>query len=185
MPIKVKPYTLPRAGVDVVEINIEEEYNVEGIGRDVVDLKGTLIAERTVPLLEHGKKKVDWKNSIIVARFTKLSLRGRSKVFGPVSVELDQSIPSFGVVQAGKCRAAMAITVSMPDHGLQLRGEEPIQLHSTVKTVPPIGDERTESVLPVKLIDTKTKRSVGTITKARVSWRELTKQSVTLAKDRA
>jgi hypothetical protein len=174
--IQVKRHTLPAAGVDIVDITLNETYEVEGIGKDTVLLKGELEAHRTVPLIGHGKTSADWGSGTVVAQFTNLSLTGESKVFGPVRVTLDRSVPSFGVVTNAECKAAMALRVAMPQHGLLLHSAEPVQLHSTVDTVPPIGDEKTESVGPVKLVDASTKRAVGTLHKAVVAWRDLMSQ---------
>ncbi|MCW5689939.1 MAG: hypothetical protein KIT76_15435 [Pseudolabrys sp.] len=171
--IQVKRHTLPPAGVDVVEITISETYEVDGVGKDTVLLKGELEAHRTVPLVGHGKSTADWETATVAAQFTNLSLTGESKVFGPVRVTLDRSVPSFGVVTAGKCAASIAMRVAMPQHGLLLHSAEPVQLQSTVDTVPPIGDEKTASVAPVKLVDAQSKRAVGTLHKAVVAWRDL------------
>jgi hypothetical protein len=180
MPVDVKPYTLPEAGVDNVNITIEETYAVDGLGEDSVILRGLLVAERSVPLLDMGKDEHSWESSTVVARFSKLQLFGESPVFGPVVVTLDDSVPSFGVVQNGKCKAILGIQVAMPKHNLVLQSEEPVQLQSEVTTVPPIGDEKTQSVRPVRLRSVETLRPMGTIQNARVSWRELTSQTVTL-----
>ena len=184
MAIAVKPKTLPVAGVDSVDITIEETYQVDGIGEDRVTLKGTLVGERTAPLLGFGEEKESWDTSTVVARFSKLQLFGESNLFGPVVVTLDESVPAFGVVTAGKCAAALPVQVEMPKHNLVLKSEEPVQLRSDVETVPPIGDEKTESVRSVKLLNTKTLRPMGTMVKAKVAWRELTDQTVALHKDR-
>lgn len=177
MAIKVKALTIPNAGIDTVDITIVETYDVRGVGKDTVELKGVLVANRGVPLLEHGAKTADWETATVVAQFTSLKLTGKSDLFGPVRVSLDKSGPAFGVVQAGKCKASIPVLVSMPKLAMSLRSVEPIQLQSTVRTVPPIGDEKTESVKPVKLIDVKTKKVVGSIDHARVMWRDLTSQT--------
>jgi hypothetical protein len=177
MAINVKPHTLPEAGIDHIEITIEETYNVEGIGKDTVTLKGRLVADRTVPLLGHGTRQSDWKTSTVVARFTDLNVTGNSKIFGPVHVTLDHSVPSFGVVRAGACAAAIGVHVGLPQHGLTLRSASPVQLHSEVQTVPPIGDEKTESVLPVELVDVASNRPRGSLEHVRVAWRELVDQT--------
>ena len=181
MAIEVKEYTLPPAGIDIVDITIEETYEVEGIGKDTVLLKGELEAHRTAPLIGHGEKEANWETATVVAKFEGLNLTGESKVFGPVRVTLDRSVPSFGVVQAGKCVAALAIRVSMPKHDVVMTTAEPVQLHSQVTTVPPIGDERTESVAPVKLIDARTNRVRGQMLHAVVAWRELLEQKSLLS----
>jgi hypothetical protein len=175
-PIKVKEHTVPKAGIDTVDITIEETYEVEGLGRDTVQLNGTLVANRTVPLFDLGKKSADWKTAAVVAHFTSLDVKGDSNVFGPVRAVLDPLAPSLAVVIGGHCRAAIGIIVVMPEHDLVLRTEHPVQLQSEVKTVPPIGDEKTESVAPVKLVDRDSGRQLGSLRKARVLWRELVAQ---------
>jgi hypothetical protein len=101
-----------------------------------------------------------------------------SKVFGAVEVSLDQRMPAMGVANACHCSAAIGVVVSMPGLGLHLRTAQPMQLQSEVTTIPPIGDEKTQSVLPVDLVDMKTNRTTGSLTNARVVWRELTDQKV-------
>jgi len=175
-PIPVKEFTIPDAGVDTVAITIEETYAVEGVGKDTVKLQGTLVANRTAPLLGFGMKAIDWKTAAVVAQFTSLHVTGESKVFGPVSVVLDPTLPGLAVVIGGHCRAALGVVVSMPQHNLTLRSAQAIQLQSDVKTVPPIGDERTQSVAPVALVDLRSGRQMGSLESARVLWRELTAQ---------
>jgi hypothetical protein len=176
MAVQVRRFTVPPAGVDVVDITLRETYNVDGVGEDTVLLQGELEAHRTVPLLGPGSREVSWDTSTVVAQFVNLSLWGQSDLFGPVRVTLDRSVPSFGVVEAGACKASMALRVAMPKHNLVLRSSEPVQLQSQVETVPPIGDERTESVVPVDLIDVQTDRPRGRMIKAVVAWRELMEQ---------
>lgn len=173
---KVEPLTVPRAGVDTLDIQLEETYEVEGVGKDTLHLSGTLVADRGAPLIDPKQREVQWATSTVVACFRSLNARGVSKIFGPVHVALDHQIPSFGVVTDGKCRAALSIIVSMPEHDLQLRSAEPVQLHSEVTTIPPVGDERTQSIAPVALVDTQSRRTLGTIESARVIWRDLTVQ---------
>jgi hypothetical protein len=176
MGIRVKPLTIPNAGIDTIDVTIEETYDVQGLGKDTVTLTGTLVADRGVPLLRLGEKKVGWNSAMVVANFTSLKLSGESNVFGTVKVSLDKSMPAVAVANACHCSAAIGVVVSMPRLGVTLRTAEPMQLQSEVTTIPPIGDEKTESVLPVDLIDTKSNRKRGSLTKARVIWRELLEQ---------
>lgn len=175
-PVQVKEHTVPEAGIDTIEITMEETYEVEGVGRDTVRLQGTLIADRTVPLFGFGRKEVEWETSAVVARFTALHVKGESDVFGPVSVALDPTIPSQAVAIGPHCVAAIGVIVTMPDHDLTLRTETPMQLQSEVTTIPPIGDERTQSVAPVALVEHRTGRPMGSLHGARVLWRELETQ---------
>jgi Family of unknown function (DUF6073) len=175
-PVQVKEHTVPEAGIDTITITLEETYEVEGIGRDTVRLHGTLVANRTVPLFGFGRKQVEWETSAVVARFTSLHAKGESKLFGPVSVTLDPAFPSQAVAIGPHCSAAIGVIVSLPDHDLTLRTAAPMQLQSLVKTIPPIGDERTESVAPVELVEHRTGRRMGSLHSARVLWRELETQ---------
>jgi hypothetical protein len=172
----VEPRTVPEAGVDHVDINLEETYTVEGVGTDTVMLSGTLVADRAAPLIDPKKGVVEWETSIVVANFRALNVRGKSDVFGTVHVGLDPRHPSFAAVGGGHCRAALAIVVTMPDHKLTLRSAEPVQLHSEVQTVPPVGDEKTQSIREVALVDARSHREMGRLNSARVVWRELTAQ---------
>lgn len=175
MAIQVKRRSLPEAGVDVVNITLHETYSVDGVGEDTITLTGELEAHRGAPLLgEKGTK--DWKNATVPALFTNLSVHGESEIFGPVLVTLNREVPSFGVVKAGKCAASMNLRVTMPKLGLVLNSAEPVQLWSSVETVPPIGDEKTQSVAPVQLLDAATGRTRGEMKKAVVAWRELLDQ---------
>ena len=174
--LEVTPFSVPPAGTDTVDITIEETYSVEGVGSDTVTLSGSLVAERATPLIDPARGEVEWETSLIVANFVSLDVRGESEVFGPVHVALDRRSPSFAAVGGGHCRAVLSISVSMPKQGLVLHSSEPVQLHSQVETVPPIGDERTESLRSVTLIDLKERRERGSIDKARVVWRNLMAQ---------
>jgi hypothetical protein len=174
--IQVKPFTIPAAGVDTVNITVEETYDVSGVGTDTVTLTGTLVANRGVPLLKPGEKQLSWNTAIVVANFTDLKLSGHSKVFGAVEVSLDHTMPSMAVANACHCSASIGVVVSMPGLGMNLRTAEPMQLQSEVTTIPPIGDEKTQSVMPVDLIDTATQKKTGALASARVIWRELTEQ---------
>src|SRR5262249_43740164 len=176
MAIEVKPYTVPPAGIDHIAITIEETYDVEGIGKDTVTLNGHLVSNRTAPLLG-DEKKVDWKTSYVVAQFTDLQVSGNSRVFGPVHVSLDRLVPSGAVNFGCHCRAAIGVVVGLPQHGITLRSSAPVQLRSEVKSVPPVGDEKTESLLPVELVDIHTQRKRGSLEHVRVLWRELTAQT--------
>src|SRR4051794_25583405 len=122
----VEPRTVPPAGVDHIDITLHETYTVEGVGSDTVELKGTLISDRGEPLIDPDRGEVDWETTAVVASFRALNVRGKSDVFGPVHVGLDHTQPSFGLVQNGKCRAELAVVVTMPQHKMTLRSAKPV-----------------------------------------------------------
>lgn len=181
MAINVERRRVPEAGVDVVHIILKETYSVEGVGEDTVTLTGELEAHRGAPLVGE-KGTLDWENATVAALFTNLSVHGESDVFGPVRVTLNRDVPSFGVVQQGKCKASMSLRVTMPKLGLVLNSSEPVQLWSNVETVPPIGDEHTQSVRPVELIEPSSGRTRGEMKKAVVAWRDLLDQKPLVAR---
>lgn len=176
MSIQVKAYTIPSAGIDTTEVTIEESYDIHGVGRDTVSLKGTLVSDRGAPLLQPGKQTLDWNSSIVAARFTSLRLSGKSDVFGTVRVTLDKSYPASAVAIGCHCSASLGVVVSMPRLGMKLKTSEAIQLQSEVTTIPPVGNETTRSVGAVDLVDASTNRKVGSFTNATVLWRDLVAQ---------
>lgn len=176
MALEVERFSIPPEGIDIVDITLKETYNVEGVGEDTILLTGELEAHRTAPMIGHGEKSENWESTTVAAVFTNLSVTGESKLFGPVRVTLDRSMPSMGVVKAGKCNATMSLRVTMPKLGITLVSARPVQLQSQVETVPPIGDERTESIMPVELVDIETKRVRGRMEHAVVAWRDLMAQ---------
>src|SRR5438046_1675562 len=79
-PIEVKRMSLPTAGKDTISIKMVETYEVDGVGKDTVELSGTLETRRGTPLLGAEATTQDWKTSTVVAEFTKLNLEGNSKL---------------------------------------------------------------------------------------------------------
>src|ERR1041384_5969222 len=142
MSIEVKARTIPPAGIDTTEVTIEESYDIHGVGKDTVTLKGTLVSDRGAPLLQPGKQTLDWNSSIVAARFTNLKLSGKNDVFGTGRVTLDKRIPASSVARNVRCSASLGVIVSMPRLNMKLRTSEAIQLQSEVTTIPPIGDEK-------------------------------------------
>ena len=163
----------PPSGVDTIAVNIEQTYTVEGVGSDTVSLEGSLTLERGAPLVDPQHGKVDWKTSIQVANVKALDVSGKSDVFGPVHIVLDHSVPSFGVITDGKLRSAVLVAVSMPEHDLTLLTEKPLQMHSNVTSVPPVGDEHSQNLQPVALVDAQSRRKRGSLDSAHVHWRDL------------
>lgn len=166
---------LPVAGVDEIGITMSETYEVEGVGRDTVTLEGKLVTRRGHPLFGHGEERQAWGTSTVVAEFTSLDLKGESKIFGPVHVSLNTTKPTFAIVRNGRCVTAVDALISMPQLNRTFFTSQPVQLQSTVTTIPPVGDQRTASVNAVNLVDSSG-RVQGKLLNARVSWRTLLNQ---------
>lgn len=97
-PIKMEPYKLPAAGVQVMRAELEETYEIDGVGRDTIVLKGWIAVTHGEPRLAQGETELTWNTAVIDTEFVGLDLRGDSAVFGPIRVQLDHTRPSRGQV---------------------------------------------------------------------------------------
>lgn len=208
-PIEVEPYTLPEAGVDVMRVRLEETYEVEGVGRDTVELTGWIAVRHDEPRLAPGETDLAWGTAVIDTEFLAMELTGNSEIFGPVHVRLDESRPAIG--QVGKidvpaearvalanlkkqnghdltkteseCTAPTNALVSMPDLGIEMKTSEPAVWHSSVTTIPPVGQQASVTISPVAMV-TDDNRQVGTLVSGKISFREVVRR-VDLEQDQA
>jgi hypothetical protein len=97
-PISMKPYELPAAGVQVMRAQLEETYEIDGVGRDTVVLRGWIAVTHGEPKVAQGETELTWNTAVIDTEFVGLDLRGESDVFGPIRVTLDPTRPSRGQV---------------------------------------------------------------------------------------
>jgi hypothetical protein len=98
--LPVKRFVLPTAGVDVMRAVVEETYTIDGVGTDTVLLTGWIAVKHASPRLIRGAEKLQWGSAQIDTEFVGLSLKGRSPIFGDLSVTLNSNEPSLGVVGA-------------------------------------------------------------------------------------
>lgn len=96
--LPVERFTLPSAGVDVMRVQLEETYEIDGIGTDTVQLTGWIAVKHDNPRPLEGATEITWDTAVVPTEFVGLSLRGSSAIFGPVHVHLDLSQPSQGQV---------------------------------------------------------------------------------------
>lgn len=99
-PIKVEPFVLPNASVDVMRVRMEETYDIDGIGRDTVQLKGWIAVKHSSPRPAAGETEVRWGTAVSDTEFVGMDLRGESSKFGPLIITLNPDLPSKG--QVGK-----------------------------------------------------------------------------------
>lgn len=97
-PLPVEPYKLPGPGVQVMRAELDETYDIEGIGRDTVKLRGWIAVTHAQPRPAQGETQVTWNTAVMDTEFVGLDLRGESSVFGPIHVKLDATRPSHGQV---------------------------------------------------------------------------------------
>lgn len=194
--LPAEPYTLPKAGVDVMRVRMEETYTIDGVGTDTVELRGWIAARHDNARPVPGQTKVSWETAVIDTEFVGLELRGESKVFGPVYVRLTSGAPSFGQVGAievpelaakmaeslkasaaankpreAACVANIKVDVEMPQLDLRMKTQQAVRMYSIVSTIPPIGTTASVSFAPTSLVSAD--RVVGTLQHAEVKFREI------------
>lgn len=98
--LEVKPFEIPGASLDVMRARLEETYEVNGIGRDTVELSGWIAAKIDDPHPMEGETQVTWGTAISDTEFVGMELRGESRKFGPVIVTINKDMPSKGQVGA-------------------------------------------------------------------------------------
>lgn len=198
--LPAEAFTLPKAGIDVMRVRMEETYTIDGVGTDTVELRGWIAARHDTARPVPGQTKVSWETAVIDTEFVGLELRGESKIFGPVQVHLTQGAPSFGQVgaidvpelrekmavsvkahaaaglpNADACIANIKVDVEMPQLDLRMKTQQAVRMYSIVDTIPPVGNTASVSMAPTTLISAD--RAVGTLQHAEVKFREIVMRS--------
>ncbi|MBO0858058.1 MAG: hypothetical protein J2P21_06295 [Chloracidobacterium sp.] len=194
-------FTLPKAGVDVMRVRMEEAYTIDGVGTDTVELRGWIATKHSNPYPVSGNTVVKWGTAQIDTEFVGLQLEGQSKIFGPVKVRLNSSERSIGSVGAlpipeikGKeamflaksnssadpsslatCAANINVEVSMPQIDMNMKTQQAVRMFSMVENIPPTGQTASISLTPTKLVSGD--RVVGTLNRAEVKFREIVLRS--------
>lgn len=110
--LEVKPFEIPGASVDVMRARLEETYEVNGVGRDTVELSGWIAAKIDDPHPMEGETEVTWGTAISDTEFIGMELRGESQKFGPVVVTINKDMPSKGQVGALEFTLGEALALS-------------------------------------------------------------------------
>jgi hypothetical protein len=207
--LPIRAYELPPAGVDVMRARLTETYSVDGVGSDQVELTGWIAVRHGQARPVDGATELKWSTAVLTTEFVGMDLQGRSDVFGPVRVRLDnsrRSIGSVGQIQipakarqillaaaattstdaatvdaTAACEAAANVTVEMPDLQLAMQTKSPVSWYSLVTTIPPVGHTASVAIEPVRLIAAG--REVATLESGKVNFRELVRH-VRLSDDR-
>lgn len=98
--LPVEPFKIPDASVDVMRVRLEETYEVAGVGRDTVELRGWIAARIDNARPARGETEVRWGSAVSDTEFVGMELRGESAKFGPVFVRINREQPSKGQVGA-------------------------------------------------------------------------------------
>jgi len=194
--LPAEAYVLPKAGIDVMRVRMEETYTIDGVGTDTVELRGWIAARHDNARPVPGQTKVSWETGVVDTEFVGLELRGESKIFGPVLVHLTSGAPSFGQVGAidvpelrakmaaavkanakpdAACIANIKVDVEMPQLDLNMKTLQAVRMYSVVKTIPPVGNTASVSMAPTTLVSAD--RTVGTLQHAEVKFREIVMRS--------
>jgi len=97
-PIPMPEYVVPGPGIQVMRAQLEERYEIDGIGNDTVQLHGWIAVRHGQARATTGEAEVTWENAVLDTEFVGMDLHGDSGVFGPVQVTLDTTRPSRGQV---------------------------------------------------------------------------------------
>ena len=88
----IEPFVLPPNGADVMRVRLQETYDIDGIGRDTVELTGWIAVKHTNARAVDGSgAEPTWENAVLDTQFVGMELEGKSDVFGRVRVTLDDS----------------------------------------------------------------------------------------------
>lgn len=97
--IEAKKFSIPDASIHVMRVKLQENYSIDGIGSDRVDLTGWIVVRQDAPVVEKPVSKEDlWNHASVKTEFVALELKGFSDLFGRVDVSLDPEIPATGLV---------------------------------------------------------------------------------------
>ena len=125
--LPVERFALPTSSVDVMRVRLEETYDIDGIGKDTVELKGWIAVTHDDPQPAAGQTEVKWGTAVSNTEFVGMDLRGESKIFGPVIITLNPDMPSQG--QVGK--------LNLPDSEMQKLHAAYLRVTSTPTTLSP------------------------------------------------
>lgn len=98
--LEIPRFQIPNASVDVMRVRLEETYDIAGVGKDTVELRGWIAVMHDNPRPAPGETEVRWGTAVSDTQFVGMDLRGESKIFGPVIITLNPDLPSKG--QVGK-----------------------------------------------------------------------------------
>lgn len=96
--LPVERFVLPTASVDVMRVKLEETYDIAGVGKDTVELKGWIAVTHDNPRPGLNQTEVKWGTAVSDTEFVSMDLHGESPIFGPVHITLDRENTSKGRV---------------------------------------------------------------------------------------
>jgi hypothetical protein len=96
--VPIQQFVVPGPGIQVMRARLEETYDIDGVGRDTVQLKGWIAVRHGPARPASGETELSWNTAVLDTEFVGMHLQGESDKFGEVLVTLDTSRPSLGQV---------------------------------------------------------------------------------------
>jgi len=128
----------PPEGVDHLSMQVTLDVEIFGIGKDTIALDGSVVVHRSGPQGADGKS--------MTGDLVGASLRGESKVFGPVVATRDPSRPSpcaYTQEAPGKYRGHFDIQAWfwLQQHDLMVYTQAPVRVAGIAAGIPPVGQK--------------------------------------------
>jgi hypothetical protein len=163
----------PPEGVDHLRMAVSVDVEIAGIGKDTVELEGSVAVHRSGPLGEGGKTM---KGALIGA-----SLRGTSDVFGEVqAVQSPTQISPCEYTQVAPGEYDGRFDIHgwfwLPKHGRMFYTDTPVRVAGKAAAIPPVGQvaKHTEETVPLRDFSAASAgKDVGFVSNARGEIRAL------------
>jgi hypothetical protein len=156
----------PPEAVDHLSMKVTVDVDLAGIGKDTIEMEGSVAVHRSGPLGPDGKK--------MVGEMIGASLRGKSQVFGEVIAvhnPIQRSPCEYTCQAPGSYHGYFEINGCfwLPQHDLFIFSAEPVRVEGTAKAIPPVGQKADSGPVQVSLRDLRKPNAnpVGVLTHAR------------------
>jgi len=158
--------TFPPEGVDHLAMTVTVAFEVFAIGKDTVDLTGTVAVHRSGPQGTDGKT--------MVGELVGAAMRGKSKVFGEVIAmqsPIQRSPCEYTYKGPGNYEGYFDINgwFWLPEHDLLVFSGEPVRVKGTATMIPPVGEKAVNIKKDIALLDFRrpSEKPIGVLTEAR------------------
>ncbi|HEX8090317.1 MAG TPA: DUF6073 family protein, partial [Blastocatellia bacterium] len=137
--LPVERFALPTASVDVMRVRLEETYDIAGVGKDTVELKGWIAVTHDNPRPGIGQSEVKWGTAVSDTEFVSMDLHGESPIFGPVHITLDKENTSKGRV--GKLELPFVIQMGLDSAYREYRTTKEVKFTKSGGSAPVLRGE--------------------------------------------
>ena len=164
----------PPEGVDHLAMTVTVDVDIHGIGKDSIELQGTVAVHRSGPSGPEGKT--------MTGELVGASLHGSSKVFGAVYAVQSpiESSPCKYVYEGpvnSRYRGYFDINgwFWLPEHKLFVRTGSPVTVEGPAAAIPPVGSraDMTAKDVPLHDINKPKEPPIGVLSRASGEIREL------------